>query len=113
IISTKTLSSELTSRVCRDRPAAVLVASVPPGGLAQTLYLLKRLRRHCPDLRILVGRWGQEAVPPRARERLAMAGALHLATKLRESRDQLIPLVQVASLAPLEHQQEDSLVRAR
>jgi predicted PurR-regulated permease PerM len=104
ILSAQALSAEVASRVRRDQPAVVLIASVPPGGIAQTLYLVKRLHNHCPELKILVGRWGQKDVPPRDLERLTRAGAAHVAVTLLESRQQLLPLVQVASRAPREEE---------
>ena len=36
----------------------ICIAAVPPGGLAQTRYLCKRLRARFPNLKIAVGRWG-------------------------------------------------------
>jgi predicted PurR-regulated permease PerM len=104
LLSTRTLSSEVASRVRRERPAVVLIGSAPPGGMGQTLYLVKRLHNQFLDLKILVGRWGQKDIPPRDVERLTKAGAAHVAVTLLESRDQLLPLVQVASRAPREEE---------
>ena len=43
-----------------DRPC-VCLAATPPGGLAHTRYLCKRLRARFPDLKILVCRWDHTA----------------------------------------------------
>jgi hypothetical protein len=58
LIAPGTLTAELLDLVAERRPAAVCIAAIPPGGLAHTRYLCKRLRARFPDLKILVGRWG-------------------------------------------------------
>ena len=58
LIAAGTLTAELLDLVDERRPAAVCIAAIPPGGLAHTRYLCKRLRSRFPDLKILVGRWG-------------------------------------------------------
>lgn len=93
VTSAKLLSSEVIALIEKEELDLVLIASVPPGGLAQTRYLCKRLRSHFPDLKILVGRWGFKENIERTRQRLLDAGANHVATTLAESRCQLLPLV--------------------
>jgi predicted PurR-regulated permease PerM len=100
IASPKVLTSEAMALVEKGEAAVVLIAAVPPGGLAQIRYLCKRLRAHFPELKILVGRWGFKDNLERTRERLQAAGADHVATTLIESRNQLLPLVQVLAHAP-------------
>jgi hypothetical protein len=73
----------------------ILIAALPPSGLAQTRYLCKRLRVHFPELKVLVGRWGLTDSTDPARERLLSAGADQVATTLLETRGQLVPLIQV------------------
>jgi hypothetical protein len=58
LIAPETLTAELLDLVEQLRPALVCIAAIPPGGLAHTRYLCKRLRTRFPDLWILVGRWG-------------------------------------------------------
>jgi predicted PurR-regulated permease PerM len=58
LIASETLTAELLDLVAQRKPALVCIAAIPPGGLAHTRYLCKRLRTRFPDLRILVGRWG-------------------------------------------------------
>jgi predicted PurR-regulated permease PerM len=100
ILSTQTLTAELISCAAREQPAILCIAALPPGGLSQTLYLCKRLRRSCPGLKIVVGRWGLQELPPRDLERLRRAGANAVATTLLQSRDQVAPLIQVAANGP-------------
>jgi predicted PurR-regulated permease PerM len=90
------LSAEMVDRVTHHRPALVVVASVPPGGLAQTRHLLKHLRSAGPDLTILVGRWGAWGEGDAERSALPGVGADHIATSLGETRHQ----IQAILLAP-------------
>jgi hypothetical protein len=67
----ETLASELVQQVADFRPAAVVIVTIPPGGLSHARYIVTRLRKHFPDVSLLVGRWGaagevdpqREAVP--------------------------------------------------
>jgi predicted PurR-regulated permease PerM len=95
-ISAQMLAAEIVSMISSENPPLVVIAAVPPGGLVQTRYLCKRLRSHFPDLKILVGRWGEQEATEHARARLRSAGADFVATTLLESRDQVIPLVRIA-----------------
>ncbi|MBX9627980.1 MAG: AI-2E family transporter [Gemmataceae bacterium] len=55
------LASELLTRIETARPAAVVIGSLPPGGMAHTRYLATRVRARFPELKIVVGRWGRDA----------------------------------------------------
>ena len=58
ITAVETLTSELVARVEQEKHTVVCIGSLPPGGLAQSRYLCKRLRAQFPRLKIIVGRWG-------------------------------------------------------
>ena len=60
LIAPQTLSSELLEMVALEEPDLICIAAIPPGGRAHTRYLCKRLHARFPDLRIIVGRWGDE-----------------------------------------------------
>jgi hypothetical protein len=94
IIAPETLTAELLDLTARDEPALVCIASLAPGGLAHTRYLCKRLSRRFPSLRIVVGRWGEEAGETR-RTDFDDAGACSMALSLLETRQKL------EALAPL------------
>ena len=64
----ETLASELIDQVAEFRPAVVVIASLPPGGLSHVRYLLTRLRQRFPDVKLLVGRWGADENVPEDRE---------------------------------------------
>ncbi len=83
------LATELLALVERWQPAVVLIGSLPPGNLAHTRYLCKRLRTQFPNLHILVGRWAQGDGLDAARTALKAAGADHVEGDLRGCRDLL------------------------
>ena len=121
IIAPATLTSELLDRVAERAPALVCIAATPPGGLAHTRYLCKRLRSRFPGLKILVGRWGlrdlgqvpnptqQGGADPAAEARqdrvdpmvamLKEAGADLVATTLLDTRQQLSSLLPILAQA--------------
>jgi predicted PurR-regulated permease PerM len=98
VVSPDALTSEILARVGEEHPAFVCIGSLPPGGLAQTIYLVKRLRAQFPDLRILVGRWGQAENVEQMKARLREAGATEVATTLLETRSAVLPVARFAAL---------------
>jgi predicted PurR-regulated permease PerM len=118
VIAPETLTSELLDQVAEREPSVVCIAATPPGGLAHTRYLCKRLRSQFPGLKILVGRWGTRDIlrapdsipkagadpvgePPKETSvdtmvaTLREAGADLVATTLLETRQQLSSLLPV------------------
>jgi hypothetical protein len=53
----------------------VCIASIPPGALAHTRYLCKRLRSYHSEVKIVVGRWGLHGEAKPVEEHLRAAGA--------------------------------------
>lgn len=103
VVSSDKLTSEVLGHLEQEAPALVVIGSLPPGGLAQVRYLCKRIRQKGPDLKILVGRWGEHAKNESVENRLLAAGADQVAWTLHDSRAQIVPLLQVASnVAPAE-----------
>jgi predicted PurR-regulated permease PerM len=94
LIVAQTLTSEVIDQVAESGPALVCIASLPPGGLAQTRYLCKRLRARFPELKIIVGRWGTSS--ENNWSSLLAAGADKVGATLAETRDQIIQLSQIA-----------------
>jgi hypothetical protein len=84
VLADEALTSEVVDQVAERRPALICIVSLPPGGLAQTRYLCKRLRVRFPDTRILVGRLGIETV--NHRDVLLAAGADKVGTTMIETR---------------------------
>ena len=60
----ETLASELVAQVEDFRPAIVVFVALPPGGLSHCRYLVSRVRAKCPDVRLVVGRWGSPEPAP-------------------------------------------------
>lgn len=89
----ETLASEFIDQIAEKGPSLVCISSLPPGGLAQTRYLCKRLRNRFPDLKIIVGRWGTRS--ENNWTSLLAAGADKVGTTLVETRDQVIQLSQI------------------
>jgi len=109
IVSHKTLSAEVLSRVEEKAPPAVTIGMLPFRKLAHTRYLCKRLRGQFPHLKILVGCWGTTAHVERTRAKLLEAGADQVAFSLRESHDQLVPLLQVLKYGESENITEPAM----
>ena len=96
LLAHETLTSEAIEQVAEKSPALVCIASLPPGGLAQTRYLCKRLRKRFPNLKIIVGRWGSRN--ENNGNSLLAAGADKVGTTMVETRDQVIQLSQSVPL---------------
>jgi predicted PurR-regulated permease PerM len=89
VMSAEVLSAELVSLAGEKEPALVCIGALPPGGLAHTRYLCKRLRARLPGARIVVGRWGLKGNVEQNQEQLREAGADQVETTLTETRDHL------------------------
>jgi predicted PurR-regulated permease PerM/cell division inhibitor SulA len=89
VLSLDMLSAEMVALARAKNPRVVCIGAVPPGGLAHTRYLCKRLRAGLPDARIVVGRWGLRADVEQNREQLLEAGADQVETTLLEMRTHL------------------------
>jgi predicted PurR-regulated permease PerM len=98
--SLKALAAELLDHAGKSCPFLVAIAAMPPGGLSQARYLCRRLRHHCPHTKVLVGRWGQQERGEETRARLRQAGADLVGLTLRESRDQVLGLIQAGAPLP-------------
>jgi len=92
IVPASALSGEIVSLVSERKPAVVVIGAVPPEGLAQGRYLCKRLRARFPELKVIVGRWG-EFPGESDRASLLEAGADAVASTFAQSRDQLLERV--------------------
>ena len=101
------LASEVIALAEKTRPAVVCLGALPASGLAaHTRYLCKRLRARCPDLRIVVGRWGLREP---ARHQLEAAGANHVGVTLVETLRHL-QTVEGLEAPPPERLPEDAVV---
>jgi predicted PurR-regulated permease PerM len=92
IIADELLAAEIVEQIAEKKPALVCLASLPPGGLAQTRYLCKRLRARFPDIKLIVGRWGSRTDNSNA---LVDAGADKIGNTMIETRDHIMQLSQI------------------
>src|SRR5207245_3528267 len=84
VLSAEILTAEILTRVGEENIALVCIAALPPGGLAKTRYLCKRLRAEYQRLHILVGRWGTRERLGTTTERQQTAGCTHVGHALYE-----------------------------
>jgi hypothetical protein len=93
IMSDAMLTAEVVARIGEKSPAMICIAALPPGGLAQTRYLCKRLRARFPNVKIAVGRWGMGSEDSNS---ILLAGADRVGTTMIETREQIIQLIQIS-----------------
>jgi predicted PurR-regulated permease PerM len=93
IAAVETMTADLVAQAAEQVPALVCIGALPPGGLAHTRYLCKKLRARFPEIKIVVGRWGLTGNVEADREQLQDAGANLTATTILETRSQLASLL--------------------
>jgi predicted PurR-regulated permease PerM len=91
------LTTEVLALAAKKERSLICIASLPPGGLAHTRYICKRLRQRFPKMKIMVGRWGLKTALDENRAQLLGAGADRVTTTLLETRDYLNTLFSVLS----------------
>jgi predicted PurR-regulated permease PerM len=89
------LASELVSLVQAQEVSVICLADLPPSLPSKTRYLVKRLHAALPNVRILVGRWGPQALADDNTQLLRDAGATLVAATLAETRTYLGGLVEI------------------
>jgi hypothetical protein len=112
VAAVEMLSSELVSLAAEQKPALICIGSLPPGGLAHTRYLCKRLRTRLPKARILVGRWGLKGNLDQNRKQLQEAGADQVGTTLLSTRNQLSAWLPILA-QELDQLPQDGLVKKK
>ena len=80
------LTADIVAWVDLHRPALVCIGAVAPGGLSQARHLCKRLRAQCPEIKIVVGRWGLHDGKETERQHLLAAGADHVETTVLDTQ---------------------------
>jgi hypothetical protein len=103
IASTRLLPSEVQLRVCRDEPAVVFIAIIPPGGIIQARFLVRRLRKAAPDVKIVVGYFGRVRDFDRLLNKLRAAGANAVTTSVVQSYRQLQTILGIADATSSTH----------
>jgi predicted PurR-regulated permease PerM len=89
------IPAEKLMDLVRDAKARVVcVAAVAPTTLVHARYLCFKLRANFPNVKIIVGLWGQAVTPPEALAVLKVSGADDVVTTLVEA------IMKVSDLAP-------------
>jgi hypothetical protein len=86
MIGASMLTAEVVAWVDLHRPALLCIGAVAPGGLSQARHLSKRLRSQCPELKIVVGRWGLHDEKDTDRQQLLAAGANYVETTVLDTQ---------------------------
>jgi hypothetical protein len=92
VIGASMLTAEVVAWVDLHRPALLCIGAVAPGGLSQARHLCKRLRSQCPELKIVVGRWGLHDEKDADRQQLLAAEADHVETTVLDTQRTLTEL---------------------
>jgi predicted PurR-regulated permease PerM len=101
IAAAENLSSEILQMAEEWKPDILCVASLPPGGLARTRYLCKRLRLRFPEVKMVVGRWGAKGDLEEYQKQFADASVDSVETRLLDTRDHLQAWVPVLTHEPV------------
>jgi hypothetical protein len=92
MIGASMLTAEVVAWVDLHCPALLCIGAVAPGGLSQARHLCKRLRSRCPELKIVVGRWGLHDEKDADRQHLLAAGADSVETTVLDTQRTLTQL---------------------
>ena len=95
------LTSELGEMVERTKPAVVIIAALPPGGLTHSRYLCKRLRQRFPDVKVVVGRWSAQDENEAVWAQVRTAGADEVTATFEATRTFLLGWRAVLATAPV------------
>ncbi len=80
----------VAERLVELAPKMVILSHLPPEGLTQARYLVRRIRASFPDVSLVVGRWGEAGGSAAAAERLVGVGATKVVFKLADARDAVL-----------------------
>lgn len=94
---------EMAEAIATASPGLVILSHMPPSGLTNARYLVRRLHARLGTLPIVVGRWTEGGQSESTAERLTAAGASSVIFSLTEARDRILAAVQpkVAEAPPL------------
>jgi predicted PurR-regulated permease PerM len=97
IVSAEMLTAEVLSVVEEQRVGLMCISALPPGALAPTRYLCKRLRARFPACKIIVGRLGELGDNHEPETLLHEAGADEVGTTLRDTYNLVMQLSQLSA----------------
>jgi predicted PurR-regulated permease PerM len=83
---------EVAERITEQSFKLVIVSHLPPEGLTLVRYLVRRIRAHCPDLPVIVGRWRETGASAKVADALMGIGASRVVFTLADARDRILSL---------------------
>jgi predicted PurR-regulated permease PerM len=98
-LSVTKLASEMVAAVEAKGAHVVVVSALPPGAVAHSRYLCKRLHARFPELSMVVGLWTTKVDLKKAKDRVACSETVQMAAKLRQAMEQIGQLVQPVIVA--------------
>jgi predicted PurR-regulated permease PerM len=84
VFSAEQLAGETIEAVGRDPCAVMCISAVPPHAASHAAYLVRRLKKGFPQLRVVIALWTSESVA-RAKPRLLAAGADEVVTRIDQA----------------------------
>jgi predicted PurR-regulated permease PerM len=81
---------DLAERLAERSPTMVVLSHLPPAGLTEARYKVRRLRARFRDLPILVGRWDPSGKAAMTAEQLAGISSSHVSFSLADARDEVV-----------------------
>jgi predicted PurR-regulated permease PerM len=93
ILTDVELPLQVAEQVAARAPQLVVVSHVPPDGLNQARYLVRRIRALSDERPVVVGHWSETRGAAAAAERLVKDGASHVVFTLEGARDRILKTV--------------------
>ncbi len=92
VIGSEAVSAATIFRLDLTGVQIICLSYLEPGGFTNARYLVRRLRRKLPSVRIIVGLWTLTTDGAKEREALRETGADRVVTSLREGVDQVVSI---------------------
>jgi predicted PurR-regulated permease PerM len=93
-------AAELAAQIRRESPDYVCLASLPPGELVRTRWLVRRLHAEFPTLKLIIIRPGDNENMQQKTDRLTKAGATLVATTLLQAREGVRHIAETGEVEP-------------
>jgi predicted PurR-regulated permease PerM len=93
VVTPDTIDAELQKAIdaAGGKPVVACFSTLSPGGLTQARAILQRVRAKFPNVKLLVGRWGQRGDTSQTEKFLRDSGAAGIGWSLRDTVRQLVP----------------------
>src|SRR5262249_25587610 len=111
-VGVRLLTSEVTELASERHPAVLYIGSVGPGGVSHIRHLCKRVRRRCPDLKLVAGHWALDEDSDERRALIAEACVDRVALSMLESQRHLEELRLLTSGPRVQPEEETPPVSA-